>query len=955
MSNCARAVRAQGVAIALLVLCVSAFGQSPAVPAEDAVDPAEGEQSADREAPEPEQGTRRMSGCVLSGLTGEPMAGARIIALGETAEQRAETTTDESGAYAVALSGGPYMRLICMRRGIARAEHPLNAHGPARLRVDFLVQPGTDISGQVVEAVSREGVPGIVVEATPLAAATTGGRRARANPAVRYQGTTDAEGRYVIEGVPLGPCRVEARTHDTAYLTLASNAEELTLEAGVYYEGVDFALTRGAAVEGVISGADGAPAAGATVRVAPDVSYRGTGPDEGGADLAVHPHETRTNQEGRFRIAGLAYDRAYQVQAMADGFAPTTGEPFRIAPGDSPKRVDLSMDPGSRVSGRILRPDGSPWGGGTVLLTPELSAVLSGRPARVLSVAADEDGAFAFDRVGAGVYVLRPADAPGNPFTLDPYSIEVEADGSMPIEGLALQAVEAGPPRDAAPSAEGAISGEVTGPDGDPAPGVRVEAWRNGDPRDALSGESDAKGRFSVTGLEGVLYDLVVEDDAGVGMLQSVAPGAEVTLRLSPPATVEGTVLDARGNPVAGASVVLTPQDRPLGDTRSLAWQNMMESGFGSRPTDAEGRFAFRSVSPGTYVVRAKDADIGAGESRPLTLAGGDHVSDLRVTLYSGVPFAGEVVDASGDPVSGAVVRLAPAPRTELEKLMSLLLPASMQRIAGTATTGADGRFSVGPVAPGDYRVFADRTGFAQYYADGLALSPGGGLEDYRIVLGVGGEVTGRCVADGAPQPDRTVLIVGEAGAQMGTTDAEGAFRFSQLAEGSYLVYAVDPTQLASSDWTEGASILPAVVDVVNGETAELTLGDRHGSEIRGVLRGRGSNEVVMASLRRPDGPASDQLNMLNLADAIASARYTTAISSAMADGAFVLTDVPPGAYILDVFAVDVDGARPGDLPAQFAAERRPLQRVHLEVGETPRELNITLSREGTPEVVRIP
>jgi Carboxypeptidase regulatory-like domain len=80
---------------------------------------------------------------------------------------------------------------------------------------------------------------------------------------------------------------------------------------------------------------------------------------------------------------------------------------------------------------------------------------------------------------------------------------------------------------------------------------------------------------------------------------------------------VRGTVHDAAGNPVAGASVFFTSGPAPLQDIAAL--------------TDSEGRFALSAPVPGTYQLEAHGAESGSGKASVTVPGAGE--SEVVVEL----------------------------------------------------------------------------------------------------------------------------------------------------------------------------------------------------------------------------------------------------------------------------------------------------------------------------------
>jgi protocatechuate 3,4-dioxygenase beta subunit len=119
---------------------------------------------------------------------------------------------------------------------------------------------------------------------------------------------------------------------------------------------------------------------------------------------------------------------------------------------------------------------------------------------------------------------------------------------------------------------------------------------------------TDAQGRYRYDGVPPGRYRLYVEKPGFAfregldGLEVEVRPGLPATLdvKMERGAALDGTLVDAAGDPIAGASTVIYAQ--PVApDTAGGATQRPSAS-----PTDELGRFRLHSIAPGTYIVRVE-------------------------------------------------------------------------------------------------------------------------------------------------------------------------------------------------------------------------------------------------------------------------------------------------------------------------------------------------------------
>ncbi|MGD0872633.1 MAG: carboxypeptidase-like regulatory domain-containing protein [Bryobacteraceae bacterium] len=276
---------------------------------------------------------------------------------------------------------------------------------------------------------------------------------------------------------------------------------------------------------------------------------------------------------------------------------------------------------------------------------------------------------------------------------------------------------------------------------------------------------------------------------------------AQLVLSAAAPASVGGTVTNSlTGGPVLRAHVVLHS---------SAMGPDGIPQTYGAL-TNQEGKFTITQLPPGRYTA---SADRVGFVMLPKTVSAlnfnfmlgpGDKKEDLNLTLTPAGAVIGRVLDAAGEPVPNAMVR------------------AEGNEGGENAATDEQGRYRIGGLRPGKYRVHASprpsqfssevRTDGTEdihysttYYPDSQARASARRLDvgpaaelsgiDIRLVrtgiLSVSGKVSG--MPGGNTHTDIEVTREGENGysGPQSTVKADGSFTISPFDPGKYTLAAI--------------------------------------------------------------------------------------------------------------------------------------------------------------------
>ena len=314
--------------------------------------------------------------------------------------------------------------------------------------------------------------------------------------------------------------------------------------------------------------------------------------------------------------------------------------------------------------------------------------------------------------------------------------------------------------------------------DKQPAPGVEVELYRSG--ADELFGKP--RGRTDAAGNLG--FDALAPGDVhphrplrrdGGWKKATIVAGQQtaLTLEVPPGIQAEGLVADTRGNPVAGADLVVSD------------WGGGEGTLFGQ--SGADGRFALRAVATHCHIGARKRGYVPSA-LRTFTARPGARVEFRIVLAGPGGELRGIVLDPLGLPVAGAVVQAGDTGQRnhKLPDGASAMGP-QCERVR----TGADGSFGFASVEPGKVPLAVRAPGLSPWY-DTVAV--GAGTEQQvTIRLQPGVSLAGSVRDAGGAPVAKAELSVGEwseLGHQRIRTDAQGAYRFTGLAPGKLRVRA---------------------------------------------------------------------------------------------------------------------------------------------------------------------
>ncbi|MGA1606263.1 MAG: carboxypeptidase regulatory-like domain-containing protein [Planctomycetota bacterium] len=403
--------------------------------------------------------------------------------------------------------------------------------------------------------------------------------------------------------------------------------------------------------------------------------------------------------------------------------------------------------------GSVRLPDSCSISGSVTVLGspgfPIADAIVTLRPAGIvpqfgtppgredgITVRTDAAGNFRFDHVAEGFVTVR-AVAPG--FA----AVEQRALEVRPIHA------EPKPLRFELPRGA-SISGDVRAQDGSPIPGARIEALHlaSREPFQAI-GRSRGDGTFEVLGLLEGPYLLRVEAQGFIGTERKpVASGARnERFELLEKGSVR---LEVRGQGVPPPQFDALVRGYDAEHDALRAVQDAQVQPFLRKDLDGDGTCVLRGLDPGTYVIQVDAPGFARGFSAPFAVQAGETDVPVLVELGPGGTLVGRCFDERGGPLAGVTVETVAAFADE-SPLMEILGTAIPMRTTSAETqTGADGRFLLRTLAPGEYRLRFRATDRAGTSRSGILVVDGRQLDIGPVTLVRGARIEGTVRVDGA-------------------------------------------------------------------------------------------------------------------------------------------------------------------------------------------------------------
>ncbi len=356
------------------------------------------------------------------------------------------------------------------------------------------------------------------------------------------------------------------------------------------------------------------------------------------------------SDDGSFVLENVPVGQ-HQVQVTAPGYVTAQLSGVNVEEGKSVRDLEVLMEPGVRVTGKVTGPDGAGLEAVFISAEDPSDRMVMGPPGAPNSTNAD--GEYVIENLQAGERTLRFSKRGYQPeqkavkISGKEARVDVRLSRGLELTGTVVDA-------SGRPVAEASVMAQA------PGAGGRASSNANG----AFTIEGLAAGRYTVTASKtGLASERLRDVDiATVGPLRIV---------LDTGGTIYGRV---------------SGYDETLASTIVVRASN--QEGNAQSSIDASGNFRIEGAPVGTVTVLAMSRGSNSGSKQVEVVSGQSHQVDLE--------FRSDIV------ISGRVSRNGKA--ADFSSVSFMPSDARLQS-RGSGATDAEGRYSISGLEPGDYNV----------------------------------------------------------------------------------------------------------------------------------------------------------------------------------------------------------------------------------------------------------
>ncbi|WP_162242339.1 carboxypeptidase regulatory-like domain-containing protein [Arthrobacter sp. Leaf337] len=757
-----------------------------------------------------------------------------------------------------------------------------------------------------------------------------------------------SDGKYRMEGLAAGSYKIVFSGYNSGAETQWYNnaatqetATAVTVTVGQNLTGINATLVKGASISGKV-----------TVPAGVDITTM-----QVNASLAAYEYSPSTsvsvNADGTYRLAGLAagsyklkfsgYNSGAIEQWYNNSATFSGAETLVLAKGQDLSGINATLVKGSSISGKVTAPAGTDMTNMRVAAyTTDAEYNESG------STQVAQDGTYRLSGLAAGSYKLQFSGYQSGALT-QWYNNAASFSTANAVDiaaGQDLTGINATLVKGAT------ISGKVTASAGVNLGSVSINVV----PTDPQSGFFSSytrlapDGSYKVVGLPAGSYKIeFVGSNAGaLPQWYNNADSLEAANALTLTTGQDLTGIDAAL--VKGASIsgkVTVPAGIDPSRTYVSAYSSdsqMTQAGFASVGMD--GSYKVAGLKAGSYKLQFSSGSTGAisqwynnaetfASANAVDVAAAQDVASINVSLVKGASISGTVSAPAGITLTGVNV--------------TAYSGDSMATYAGNTQVGADGKYKLGGLRAGSYKLQfsgGNSGALSQWYNNAISaetaiavpVTAGQDVGNINATLAKGASIRGKLTVPAGTDATQLYVMAFTAASETGyaasaTVAADGTYRLPGLEAGSYKIQFSGNSSGALTQWYNNAETFATATAVA--VTPGQDLADINGTLTKGA--------TISGKVTTPAGISVTHTNV-SLTTADAAATYVGNAWPA-ADGTYRFVGLPAGSY-----KVQFNGNGSGALTQWYnnAATPEAANPVTVAKGQDVTGINASLAKGAT-------